>query len=140
MINDFRKFILRGNVVDLAVAVVVGAAFNGVIQGLVKDFIQPLINGVTGSSDGKAVQGIAHLDVLNKHFTFPWGDLVSAIISFLIIAAVVFFLVVQPINQLQARANRNKTSDEPTEKKCPECLSTVPAAAKRCAFCTSKLK
>jgi len=139
MLKDFKKFILRGNVVDLAVAVVVGAAFNSVITGLVKDFITPLIQGVTGKSDGKAVQGVFHLDIINKHFTFNWGDLVSVMLSFLIIAGVVFFLVVQPINKLQARANRNKTVEEPTEKKCPECLSTIPKAAARCAFCTAKL-
>jgi len=138
MLKDFQKFILRGNVVDLAVAVVVGAAFNTVVQGLVKDLITPLIQGVTGGKT-QTVQGVYHLDVLNRHFIFNWGDLVSAIISFLIIAAVVFFLVVQPINKLQARANRNKTAEEPTEKKCPECLSTIPKAATRCAFCTTKL-
>lgn len=137
MFKDFRKFILRGNVVDLAVAVVVGAAFNAVVQGLVRDLIQPLINGVTGKS-GNAVQGTAHWDVGMHHFVFPWGDFVSATISFLIIAGVVFFMVVQPINKLQARANRNKTTEEPTEKKCPECLSTIPKDASRCAFCGVK--
>ncbi|HVX24002.1 MAG TPA: large conductance mechanosensitive channel protein MscL [Candidatus Saccharimonadales bacterium] len=139
MLKDFKKFILRGNVVDLAVAVVVGAAFNSVVQGLVRDLIQPLINGVTGSTKGQAVQGTAHWNVGSHSFTFPWGDFVSAIISFVIIAAVVFFLVVQPINKLQARAAGSKSSEEPTDKKCPECLSTIPKAAKRCAFCTAKL-
>jgi large conductance mechanosensitive channel len=139
MLKDFKKFVLRGNVVDLAVAVVVGAAFNSVVQGLVKDIIQPLINGVTGSDKGAAVQGTAHWDVSGHSFTFPWGDFVSAVISFVIIAGVVFFLVVQPINKLQARSNRSKTTEEPTDKKCPECLSTIPKDAKRCAFCTAKL-
>lgn len=139
MLKEFRKFILRGNVVDLAVAVVIGAAFNAVVQGLVKDLITPLIQGVTGGKT-QAVQGILHVDVINRHFIFNWGDFVSAIISFLIIAAVIFFLVVQPLNRLQARANRNKTTEEPSQKKCPECLSTVPKAATRCAFCTTKLE
>ena len=139
MLKDFKKFILRGNVVDLAVAVVVGAAFNAVVQGLVKDIIQPLINGVTGKSDGQAVQGVAHLDAGHHLFIFPWGDFVSAVISFIIIAAVVFFMVVQPINQLQARANRNKNPEEPSEKKCPECLSEIPLAARRCAYCTAQV-
>lgn len=138
MLKDFRKFILRGNVVDLAVAVVIGAAFNAVVQGLVKDLIQPLINGVTGGK-GQAVQGVAHLDAFNRHFTFPWGDFVSALISFLLIALVVFFLVVAPINKLQEHAQRNKVPEDPTEKKCPECLSTIPLKATRCAFCTAKL-
>jgi large conductance mechanosensitive channel len=139
MLNEFKKFILRGNVVDLAVAVVVGAAFNSVIQSFVKDVIQPLINGVTGSSKGTAVQGVAHIQLLSHHFIIQWGDFVSSVISFLIIASVVFFLVVQPINKLQALANRNKQPDEPADRKCPECLSTIPKAAKRCAFCTAKV-
>ena len=140
MLNEFKKFVLKGNVIDLAVAVVIGAAFNAVIQGFVKDLIQPLINGITGSSSGKAVQGTAHWDVGHHAFTFPWGDFVSSIISFLIVAAVVFFLVVQPLNKLTAMASNLKTTDEPEDKKCPECLSTIPTAAKRCAFCTAKLK
>jgi large conductance mechanosensitive channel len=139
MLSEFKKFILRGNVVDLAVAVVVGAAFNSVIQSLVKDIIQPIINGVTGSTKGKAVQGIANFIVLRHHFTVPWGDFVSSIISFIIIASVVFFFVVQPINKLQAIANRRKVPEESTDRKCPECLSTIPKAATRCAFCTAKI-
>ena len=140
MFKDFKKFILRGNVVDLAVAVVIGAAFNSVVQSLVKDLIQPLINGATGSADGQAVQGIAHLDAFNRHFIFPWGDFISNVISFLLIAGVVFFLVVQPINKLLAIANRNKTTDEPTTKKCPECYSEINIKATRCAHCTARFK
>lgn len=139
MLKEFRKFVLRGNVVDLAVAVVIGAAFNAVITALVKDLIQPLINGVTGSTKGGAIQGVAHMDVLGRKFIFPWGDFVSSVISFVIIAAVVFFLVVQPINKLQSLANKRKTPEEPTDRKCPECLSSIPKAATRCAFCTSKV-
>lgn len=138
MLKEFKKFILRGNVVDLAVAVVVGAAFNTVIQSLVKDIIQPLINGVTGGK-GSAVQGVAHVDLANRHFIFTWGDFVSSAISFIIIAGVVFLFVVEPINKLQALSNRRKTPEEPTDRKCPECLSTIPKAAKRCAFCTAKV-
>lgn len=138
MLKEFRKFILRGNVVDLAVAVVVGAAFNSVIQSFVKDIIQPMINGITGSNKG-TVQGIAHLQVGSRHFMFPWGDFISSFISFLIIASVVFFFVVQPINKLQELANRRKAPEESTDRKCPECLSTIPKAAKRCSFCTSKV-
>ena len=133
MVKDFKKFILRGNVVDLAVAVIIGAAFNSVVQGLVKDLITPLIAAIGGKPD------FAKLTFSVHKSTFFYGDLVNLVISFLLIAAVVFFFVVQPINKLQARANRNKTPEEPTEKKCPECLSTIPKAATRCAFCTAKL-
>lgn len=139
MFKEFKKFILRGNVVDLAVAVVIGAAFNSVVQSLVKDLIQPLINGLTGSKDGHVAQGVAHWDLGTLHFTFPWGDFVSNVISFLLIAAVVFFLVVQPLNKLLALANRDKDTEEPTTKKCPECYSEINIKATRCAFCTAKL-
>lgn len=134
MLKEFRKFILRGNVVDLAVAVVIGAAFNSVIQSLVKDFITPLITGATGK--GKLVQGqliVAH------RFIFNWGDFLNTLISFLIVASVVFFVVVQPLNKLVAYSNREKDTDEATTKKCPECLSEIPKEATRCAFCTAKI-
>jgi large conductance mechanosensitive channel len=139
MLSEFKKFILRGNVVDLAVAVVVGGAFNAVITALVKDLIQPLINGITGSSKGGTIQGVARFHSLGHSFIFPWGDFVSTFISFLIIASVIFFLVVQPLNRLLSLANRSKTPEEPTERKCPECLSDIPKAAKRCMFCTAKV-
>jgi large conductance mechanosensitive channel len=135
MFKDFKKFILRGNVVDMAVAVVIGAAFNSVVQSLVKDFITPLITGATKS--GKLVQGqwiVAH------RFIFNWGDFLNTLISFLIVAAVVFFVVVQPINKMVAYSNRNEETDEPSTKKCPECISEIPKQATRCAFCTAKLK
>jgi large conductance mechanosensitive channel len=134
MLKDFRKFILRGNVVDLAVAVVIGAAFNSVIQSLVKDFITPLITGISHS--GQLVQGkwtVAH------RFIFDWGDFLNSMISFIIIAAVIFFFVVQPINKLVTYANKHGDTDEATTRKCPECLSEIPKVAKRCAFCTSKI-
>lgn len=138
MLKDFRKFVLRGNVVDLAVAVVIGAAFNAVIQSLVRDFITPLITGF--SSNGQLVQGQWKFGLGAHHFILNWGDVLNTLISFLIVAAVVFFVVVQPINKLNALSNRSKEAEEPTEKKCPECLSTIPKDAKRCAFCTAKLK
>jgi large conductance mechanosensitive channel len=138
MYQDFKKFILRGNTVDLAVAVVIGAAFSAIVTGFVTDLIQPLINGITGGK-GASVQGVAHFNVISHHFIFPWGDLVSKIISFLIVAAVIFFFVVQPINRLTTIANRNKTTPEPSTKKCPECLSEVPKPATRCAFCAIRL-
>lgn len=135
MFKEFKKFILRGNVVDLAVAVVIGAAFNAVVQSFVKDFITPLIKGVSGN--GELVKGqftIAH------RFIFNWGDFLNSLISFLIIAAVVFFLVVQPINKLVAMSKRDEQTPEPTTRKCPFCMSEVPKPATRCAFCTSELK
>ncbi|MEI9913420.1 MAG: large conductance mechanosensitive channel protein MscL [Candidatus Saccharibacteria bacterium] len=134
MKQDFKKFILRGNVVDLAVAVVIGAAFNGVVQSLVKDFITPLVTGATGKKGALLIGQwtIAH------RFVFNWGDFLSSVLSFLIVAAVVFFAVVNPINKLVAYSNRNKPK-APGTKKCPECLSDVPEQATRCAFCTVKL-
>lgn len=138
MFKEFRKFILRGNVVDLAVAVVIGAAFNAVVQSIVKDFINPLITGFTGSTH--ALAGIYTFHIRSHIFVFNWGDILNSVISFLAIAAVVFFFVVQPINKLQELANRRKTPDEPTVRKCPECLSKIPKAARRCAFCTAKIE
>ena len=133
MLKDFKKFILRGNVVDLAVAVVVGAAFNSVVQAVVKDLITPLIAAIGGQHDFSKLTFQLHGS------TFLYGDVINFIISFAIVAGVVFFFVVQPINKLQARAMRNKTPEEPSEKKCPYCLSKIPREATRCAFCTSKL-
>lgn len=134
MLKDFKKFIMRGNVIDLAVAVVVGAAFNNLVQAVVKDLITPLIAAIGGQHD------FSQLKFEVNKSTFMYGDVINFVISFLVIAAVVFFLVVQPINKLQERAKRNKTPEEPTDKKCPYCLSTVPKAATRCPFCTSDLK
>jgi len=133
MLKDFKKFILRGNVVDLAVAVVIGAAFSAIVSALVKDLITPLIASIYKQQQ-----------FANAHFTFRgsqfmYGDFINAVISFLIVAVVVFFLVVQPLNRLTSRANRNTETPEPSTKKCPECLSEVPLKAKRCAFCTTKL-
>ena len=134
MLSEFKKFILRGNVVDLAVAVVVGAAFNSVVQGFVKDLITPLIAAIGGKPDFSNLSFKLHGSI------FMYGDVLNLLISFLIIAATVFFLVVQPINRLQSLANRNKSPEEPTERKCPECLSDIPKAATRCKFCTTKVE
>jgi len=134
MLKDFRQFIMRGNVVDLAVAVVVGTAFNNVVQAIVRDLITPLIAAIGGQRDFSKLTFSLHGS------TFLYGDVINFVVSFVVIAAVVFFLVVQPINKLQARAKRNKAPEEPTDKKCPECLSTIPKGATRCAFCTAKLE
>lgn len=133
MLKEFKQFILRGNAIDLAVAFVIGAAFNSVVQGLVKDLITPLIAAVYKQQQFS-----------NAHFTlngsrFLYGDFINTLISFIIIAAVVFFLVVQPINKLVAYSKRNKAPAEPGTKKCPFCYSEIPVKATRCAFCTSDL-
>ncbi|CAN5365706.1 large conductance mechanosensitive channel protein MscL [soil metagenome] len=134
MLKDFKQFILRGNVVDLAVAVVVGAAFGAVVTALVKDFVTPLIGAIGGQPDFSA------LTFSLNGSKFMYGDFLNAVISFLLISAVIFFFVVQPINHMVKRAARNKTPEDPTEKKCSECLSTIPIKAQRCAFCTSVQK
>jgi large conductance mechanosensitive channel len=133
MLKDFKKFILRGNVVDLAVAVVIGAAFTAIVTALVKDLITPLIAALIGEHD------FSKLYFTMNGSKFMYGDFLNALISFVLIATVVFFLVIVPINKLVTFSQRNKTSDDPTTKKCPECLSEVPIKATRCAFCTSKL-
>jgi large conductance mechanosensitive channel len=133
MLKEFRQFILRGNVVDLAVAVVIGAAFSGIVTSLTKDFIYPLIGAIYNTKQFST--GV----FVFRNQKFMYGDFVNAILSFLIVASVVFFLVVQPINRLIAFSNRNQKPIEPNTKKCPECLSEVPKPATRCSFCTIKL-
>lgn len=133
MLQEFKKFILKGNVVDLAVGVVIGVAFGAVVTAFVKDLITPLIAALGGQPD------FSGLSVTINHSKFLYGDFINAVVSFVIIAAVIFFFVVKPINKIHERATRNKTPEDPTEKKCPECLSEIPKAAKRCKFCTSKV-
>ena len=133
MFKEFRKFILRGNVVDLAVAVVIGAAFNGVVQAFVADFINPLKNF---SGNGSILKGDFHL---THNVVFHWAEFLNTLISFLLVAAVVFFLVVQPINKLTELANRDKDTEEPTTKKCSYCFTEINVKATRCPNCTSKL-
>ena len=133
MLKDFKKFIMRGNVVDLAVAVVVGGAFGAIVAALVRDLITPLIAAIGGQPN------FSNLTFTVNHSKFLYGDFVNAIVSFLLIASVIFFFVIQPLNQLQARAARKKTPEEPTDRKCPECLSEIPRAASRCKFCTAKI-
>lgn len=133
MIQAFKKFILRGNVVDLAVAVVIGGAFGAVITALVADMITPLISALGGQPDFSA------LTFTLNGSKFMYGDFLNAVLAFLIIAAVLFFFIVQPLNHLQDRAARRKTPEEPTERKCPECFSEIPKQATRCRFCTAKI-
>ena len=133
MIKDFKKFILRGNVVDLAVAVVVGAAFNSIIQSFVKDLITPLVAAIDGKPN------FADLYITLHHSRLMYGDFVNAVLSFIIIATTVFFFVVQPLNKLMSRLNPKDEVEGPSERQCPECLSPVPSRATRCKFCTTKL-
>lgn len=130
MIKDFKTFLLRGNMVDLAVAVVIGAAFGAVVAALVKDLVTPLIAALFGKPDFSALAFTAN------HSVFRYGDFLNAVIAFILVAAAVFFFVVVPVNRLLARSRREPPPD-PTTRKCSECLSDIPVGARRCAFCTS---
>jgi len=134
MLQGFKQFLLRGNVIDLAVAVVIGAAFGAVVTALVKDLLTPLIAAIVRVPD---FSGIAFTINDSK---FLIGDFVNALVSFLLISLAVYLFVVMPVNALVARANRGAASPDPTTRQCPECLSDVPIAAKRCRFCTSPLR
>ena len=128
--GGFKKFLLRGNVVDLAVAVVIGAAFGAVVTAFTGSFITPLIAAIAGKADFSKL----HFTVHHSHFTY--GVFLNALVSFVIIAAVVYFFIVLPINTLMERFK--PTPEEPAPvKDCPECLSSIPAAARKCAFCAS---
>jgi large conductance mechanosensitive channel len=129
MLSGFKQFVLRGNVVDLAVGVVIGAAFGSVVTALTKDLLTPLIAALVGKPDFSAIKFTINGSV------FPVGDFINAVVSFLLIAAAVYFFVVTPINHLIARMRKAATPADPTTKKCPECLSEIPLDAKRCAFC-----
>src|ERR1041384_5693164 len=133
MFQGFKQFMLRGNVLDLAVAVVMGAAFGGVVTALVKDLITPLIAAIVGKPDFSAIA----FTVNGSKFLI--GDFINAVVSFLLIAAAVYFFVIVPVNALMARLRRGEAPPDPTTKKCTECLSEVPIAARRCAFCTQPL-
>ncbi|HEY7269875.1 MAG TPA: large conductance mechanosensitive channel protein MscL [Dehalococcoidia bacterium] len=130
--NEFKQFLLRGNVVDLAVAVVIGAAFGAVISALVKDLMTPLIAAIFGKPDFSA------LEFTINGSTFLYGDFINAVVAFVTVAAAMFFVVVKPMNMLISRSRREPTPD-PTTRKCPECLSEIPVDARRCAFCTSEV-
>jgi large conductance mechanosensitive channel len=131
MLKGFKQFILRGNVVDLAVGVVIGAAFGKIVDALVKDLITPFIAAIVGKPD------FSYIGFTIGATKFPVGDFINAVVSFLLIAAAVYFFVVTPVNALIARAKRGEVAPDPTTKKCPECLSEIPVAARKCAFCTS---
>jgi large conductance mechanosensitive channel len=132
MLKGFRQFLLRGNVVDLAVGVVIGAAFGAVVTAFVKDLLTPLIAAVAGKPDFSAF-----FFVVNGA-RFAYGDFLNTVISFLLISAAVYFCVIVPVNKLVSRARREPPAD-PTTRKCPECLMEIPIDARRCAHCTSEL-
>jgi large conductance mechanosensitive channel len=129
-VSGFRKFLLRGNLVELAVAVVIGTAFTALVTALVKDLITPLIAAIGGKPN------FSNLSFTVNHSRFAYGDFINAILAFLIIAAVVYFLVVLPIGKIMDRVVRTKVA---TERECPECLSEIPVAARRCMYCTSEV-
>jgi large conductance mechanosensitive channel len=130
--GGFRKFLMRGNIIDLAVAVVMGVAFNAIVQALVNGLITPLLSVIFFHRQ-RTYKGLA-FSIGNTKFTY--GSTISAAISFLVIAAVVYWLIVAPAAKLTALANRNKLA---TERSCPECLSLIPVDAKRCMYCTSEV-
>jgi large conductance mechanosensitive channel len=130
MLDGFKKFILRGNVVDMAVGVVIGAAFGGVVTALTKDLITPLIAAIVGKPDFSAVS------FTMNGTPFPVGDFINSVVSFLLVAAAIYFFVVTPVNALVARMRKDPVPADPTTKKCPECLSEIPIEARRCAHCS----
>ena len=130
MLDGFKKFILRGNVVDMAVGVVIGAAFATVVGAFTKDLLTPLIGAIVGKTGD-----FATLSFKMRDSVFNVGDFINQIISFLLVAAAVYFFVVTPVNALLARMHKDEPAPAPTTKKCPECLSEIPIEAKRCAHC-----
>jgi large conductance mechanosensitive channel len=131
VLAEFRRFILRGNLVDLATAVVIGSAFGAVVTALVKDLITPLIAAIGGTPD------FAALAFSINGSRFAYGDFLNLLLSFLLVAAVLFYLVIKPVNALIARYRPEHAPDRET-RGCPECLSDIPVAARRCAFCTAE--
>ena len=129
--NGFKQFLLRGNVVDMAVGIVIGAAFGGVVTGFVKDLLTPLIAALVKAPDFSGMT----FEINGSKFLY--GEFLNAFISFLIIAAAVYFFVVMPMNALMARMKKEPPAADPTTKKCPECLSEIPIAARRCSACAS---
>jgi large conductance mechanosensitive channel protein len=130
LLTDFKKFLFRGNVMDLAVAVVVGTAFTAVVKALVSDLFTPLIAAIFGADNFGTLKFTIH------HSTFAYGDFVNNVITFASVAAAMFFLVVAPVNALMAR----RAKEDPDTKQCPECDSAIPVKARRCPMCTSQLE
>ena len=132
MIKGFREFILRGNIVDLAVAFVIGVAFAAVVKSLVDDVIMPIIAAIIGKPD------FSGLTFTINDSLFRYGSFINAVVSFVLIAAAVYFMIVVPMNKIAELRARGKAPAEPSIKQCPECLSEIPVAARKCAFCGSE--
>jgi large conductance mechanosensitive channel len=130
--QGFKQFLMRGNVIDMAVGVVIGVAFGAVVTALVKDLITPLIAAIGGKPDFSAI-------AFQLNGSKPIGDFINAVVAFVMVSAAIYFLVVLPINSLTARLHKEPPAD-PTTKRCAECLSEIPIAARRCAFCTAALQ
>jgi len=133
LLKGFRDFVLRGNVVDMAVGLVIGASFGAVVNALVKDLLMPLVAAIFKAPDFSA------MSFKMNGSAFMYGDFLNALIAFLIVAAAIFFFVVTPLNALTAKLKKPAAPAAPTTKKCPECLSEIHKDAKRCAFCASPL-
>lgn len=131
--SGFLAFLMRGNVVDLAVAVIIGAAFVSVVTAFVKDLLTPLIAAVGGKPNFGA------LAFTINHSRFLYGDFINAVLAFVIVAAVLYYFVILPMNAVIDRARRRREPADPTQMKCPECLSTIPIGARRCAYCTASV-
>ena len=131
MFKGFREFIMRGNVIDLAVAVVIGAAFGAVVKAFVDNLITPLIAAIFGQPDFAALKFTINGSV------FQYGLFINALITFLLVALAIYYVVIVPINKLNELKARGKAPEDPTVKQCPECLSEIPVAARKCAFCAS---
>ena len=130
MLSGFKTFILRGNVVDLAVGVVIGAAFGAVVAAFTKDLLMPLIAALVGKPDFSAITFTVGATV------FPIGDFINAVVAFLLVVGAVYFFVVTPLYRMMARMNPPAPAALPATKACPQCLSQIPVAAARCAYCT----
>ena len=131
--GEFKQFLLRGNVVDLAVGIVIGAAFAGVVQAFVRDLLTPLIAAIFGKPDFSKLSFTLHRSV------FHYGDFLNFLIAFVTVAIALFFFVVKPVNVLTSLSHHDKPAD-PNTRKCPACLSEIPLKARRCAYCTSNLE
>ena len=129
MLKGFKEFLLRGNVVDLAVAVIIGAAFGSVVTALVKDLLTPLVAAIVGKPDFSAI----HFTVNGSRFLI--GDFINAVASFVLVSSAIYFFVVAPMNMLMAMRRRGEVPTDASTRKCKECLSEIPTAARRCAFC-----
>jgi large conductance mechanosensitive channel len=131
MLREFRQFLFRGNIVDLAVAVVIGTAFVALVNAFIADILTPIVAAIFGKPD------FSKLSFTINGSTFLYGSFLNALFTFVTVAAVIFFLVIKPMNALVARSR--PAEEEPVTRECPECLSVIPGAARRCSHCTSQV-